>query len=243
MPQGARRLLSPAWILSHLAVLALLVATSNLGFWQLRRLDERRNHNDRVETQMRWEPVSVSEAVEVVHPSGDLWYRPVVAVGTYDPFRQVQLANRSRGGVPGTEVVTLLALADSPDTAVAVNRGFIPAAVRTNADPSSWAPPTGPVEVIGLAMASRSDGRVSGDKVDRIDLDLLSERWGLRLLPAYLQAFPGEADDWPLPLPMPDLEEGPHLSYAVQWFIFTLIGLLGYPLVLTRVARGDRLVA
>ena len=58
-----------------------------------------------------------------------------------------------------------------------------------------------------------------------------------------MQASPEGTDDWPLPLPTPDLGEGPHLSYAVQWFIFTLIGLVGYPLVLARVAQDDRLVA
>ena len=243
MTQGARRLLGPAWILSHLAVLTLLVATINLGFWQLRRLDERHHHNDRVETQARWDPVPVATAVGAFHPSGDLWYRPVVAAGTFDPAREVKVANRSREGVPGVEVVTLLNLADPFGTAVAVNRGFIPLAVRANADPMSWAPPPGSVEVVGLAMAGRSGGHVSGDEVDRIDLDLLAKRWGLGLLPAYVRAAPDGTDGWPLPLPTSDLGEGPHLSYAVQWFIFTLIGLVGYPLVLARVARDDRLVA
>ena len=243
MTQGSRRLLGPAWILSHLAVLVLLVATINLGFWQLRRLDERRHHNDRVETQVRWDPVPVATAFGADHPSGDLWYRPVVAAGTFDPAREVQVANRPREGVPGVEVVTLIILADPSGTAVAVNRGFIPLAVRANADPMSWAPPPGPVEVVGLAMAGRSGGHVSGDEVDRIDLDLLTKRWGLGLLPAYVQAAPDGTDGWPLPLPTPDLGAGPHLSYAVQWFIFTLIGLVGYPLVLARVARDERLVA
>ena len=243
MTQGARRLLGPAWILSHLAVLALLVVTINLGFWQLRRLDERRHHNDHVEAQARLDPVPVAIAIGSVHSSGDLSYRPVVAIGTFDPAREVQVANRPREGVPGVEVVTLLILADPPGTAVAVNRGFIPLAVGANTDPMSWAPPPGPVEVIGLAMAGRSGGHVSGDEVDRIDLDLLTKRWDLGLLPAYVQAAPNGTDNWPLPLPTPDLGEGPHLSYAVQWFIFTLIGLVGYPLVLARVARDDRLVA
>ncbi len=48
------------------------------------------------------------------------------------------------------------------------------------------------------------------------------------------------AGDWPVPVPVADLGEGSHLSYAVQWFVFTAIGLVGYPLVLVRLARrGD----
>ena len=243
MLQGPHRLLGPAWILSHLAVLALLATMISLGLWQLRRLDERRDHNNRVEVQAQRDPVPIVDAVEAPHSSGDRWYRPVVAAGTFDPVREIQVANRSQDGIPGIEVVTLMALADPPGTGVAVNRGFIPLAVRAKSDPSAWAPPTGPVKVAGLAMASRSGGRTSGDQIDRIDLDLLAGRWGLRLLPAYVQASPDGTDDWPLPLPAPDLREGPHLSYAVQWFIFTIIGLVGYPLVLARVARDGRLVA
>ena len=243
MLQGPHRLLGPAWIFSHLLVLALLVTMVNLGLWQLRRLDERRDHYDRVEVQAQWDPVPVADAIEALHSSGELWYLPVVAVGTFDPVREIQVANRSRDGMPGIEVVTLMVLTDPPGTAIAVNRGFIPLAVRTKSDPSTWAPPTGSVRVVGLAMASGSGGRASGDQVDRIDLDLLAGRWGLRLLPAYLQASPDGTNDWPLPLPSPDLREGPHLSYAVQWFIFTIIGLVGYPLVLARIARDDRLVA
>ncbi len=50
----------------------------------------------------------------------------------------------------------------------------------------------------------------------------------------------GDAGDWPVPVPVADLGEGSHLSYAVQWFVFTAIGLVGYPLVLVRLARrGD----
>lgn len=243
MRQGASRLLGPAWVVSHLAVIALLVIMVNLGFWQLRRLDERRNDNDRVATQAGREPISVVDAIGVSRPSSDLWYRPVVAVGTFDPTREVQVANRSREGVPGMEVVTLFMLADLPGTAIAVNRGFVPLAVRANVDPSFWAPASRPVEVIGLAMAGRTGGQVSGDQVNRIDLGLLAEQWGIRLLPAYVQVSPDGTNDWPLPLPVPNLHEGPHLGYAVQWFIFTLIGLVGYPLVLSRVARDDRLVA
>ncbi|MDZ7733752.1 MAG: hypothetical protein U5R31_12355 [Acidimicrobiia bacterium] len=43
-----------------------------------------------------------------------------------------------------------------------------------------------------------------------------------------------------MPLDPPALDEGPHLSYAVQWFIFGTIALGGYPLILDKVAQGRR---
>ena len=45
MTPGTRRLLRPAWLLSHVLVVGLLVVTANLGFWQLRRLDARQTYN------------------------------------------------------------------------------------------------------------------------------------------------------------------------------------------------------
>ena len=45
---ASRRLLRPSWIISHIFVTALLVSTVNLGFWQLRRLDERKVNNAQI---------------------------------------------------------------------------------------------------------------------------------------------------------------------------------------------------
>ena len=52
---------------------------------------------------------------------------------------------------------------------------------------------------------------------------------------------PAQAGGEPEVLPLPTLDEGPHLSYAIQWFIFSTIAVVGYPLILRRKARdGDR---
>lgn len=229
--------------MSHLAVLALLVTTVNLGLWQIRRLEDRRDHNYRVETQSRQEMSSVGAAVQNAEFLDDLRYRSVTATGIFESGRDVQLANRSRDGLPGIELITPLVLAGSSGEAVAVNRGFVPLAVLAEASPASWVPPAGVTEVVGLVMTSRPEGRVSGDQINRIDLELLAARWGLSLLPVYIQVSSDESSGWPVPLPGPDLGEGPHLSYAVQWFVFTLIGMVGYPLVLFRLARQNGLVA
>ena len=77
----------------------------------------------------------------------------------------------------------------------------------------------------------------------RQDIDLLSAEWELPLLPFYFKQNQRMINDWPVQMEPLELTEGSHLSYAVQWFIFTLIGLVGYPLVLRRVVADDRLVA
>lgn len=233
---GARRLLRPWWLLSHLAVAALLVATVNLGFWQFRRLDERREHNALVEERAEAPAASLEELLAGMDPD-EFVYRDVEVSGVFDAEREVFVVNRTQDGLPGVHVVTLL-VGDSG--AVAVDRGFVPRPVYLVGDPSAWAPPDGEVVVAGrVRMAGTSRGS-NGDEVERVDVADLSGRWGEVLPSVYVESGVGEGvGDLPFGLPAPSLGEGPHLGYAVQWFVFFIIGLIGYPLVLVRLARED----
>ena len=101
--------------------------------------------------------------------------------------------------------------------------------------------------MVGTLDVGRRGERGHVDEVDRIDLDALAERWGVSLAPTWIReaASPGVDGStvWPAPVSVADLGDGTHLSYAVQWFVFTLIGLVGYPLVLVRLAHRDPEVA
>ncbi len=229
---GARRLLRPWWVASHLTIVALLVATVNLGLWQLRRLDQRQAHNALVEARADLKPLAFEPGVR--SSFDDLEFRAALVTGTFDPTRQVYVVNRSSDGLPGVHVVTLLAT-DSGD--LAVNRGFVPRRLYLEGVADTWAPPVGEVEVEGLLRASGTSRGGHGDEVERVDAADLSARWDTLLPPVHLDAEP--LGDVPYALPAPDLGEGPHLSYAVQWFVFTTIGLVGYPLVLVRLARRE----
>jgi len=244
---GTRRFLRPAWIASHVLVAALLVATTNLGFWQLRRLDERRDYNARVAVRADEPAVDLATAFGALkegRPPEDLRHVRVTVYGTWDVGSEVYLANRSRDGVPGVHVVTLLLIEGArPSVGVAVDRGFVPRVHYLEGDRSAWAPAGGEVEVAGSLDVGRTGERGHGAEVDRIDLEALSDRWGIALAPMWIRAVVGGSAGWPASAPVEDLGDGSHLSYAFQWFVFTLIGLVGYPLVLARVARDDRLVA
>ena len=121
---------------------------------------------------------------------------------------------------------------------VAVNRGFIPRSVYLEANPENLFPPTGIVDVSGLVVAGKKDDRGYGDEMAEIDLEVLSDYWQIDLASVVLQGKELNAvNEIPIPLPFPDLTEGPHLSYAVQWFIFMTIALIGYPLVLRKVSK------
>jgi cytochrome oxidase assembly protein ShyY1 len=37
-----------------------------------------------------------------------------------------------------------------------------------------------------------------------------------------------------VPVPLPDLSEGPHLSYAIQWFCFAAVAVAGAAILVRR---------
>ena len=246
MSPGTRRLLRPAWLLSHVLVAGLLVVTANLGFWQLSRLDARRAYNAVVAARADEPVVDLATAFGALKRGGtpeDLRHVRVVVSGTWADG-QVYLANRSMDGVPGVHVVSLL-LIDRihPGVGVVVDRGFVHRGLYMEGTPGSWAPRSGEVEVGGSLDVSRTGELGSGLEVDRIDLDALAERWGTNLAPMWIRSAADGPSGIPVAAPVEDLGAGSHLSYAAQWFIFTLIGLGGYPLVLLRLARRDPALA
>jgi len=186
---------------------------------------------------------SVSDAEDAV-------YRRVTAVGTYDVDDQVIVRARSLDGRPGAWVLTPLITA--PGVALVVNRGWFPTQGVPHTAPAETGPPDGEVTVTGLLYPTQRRGRFgptdprTGTLTDlaRADIERVQQQVGLDLYPAYLtleSQAPAQPADLPRPLPPPELDEGPHLSYAVQWFIFSTIAIVGYPLILRRAAgaRAD----
>lgn len=247
--------LRPRWILSHLFVLALVVAMASAGFWQLDRLQEKKDRNARVEARTAEEVVAVETltAPGAYDEADGLEFRRVTATGTYRADQEVLVRSRSRDGAPGSWVLTPLALADG--TEVAVNRGWISNSGQLEAVPERYAAPGGEVTVTGLVRRTETRGSFGPTdpsegtlrNLARADVERLDEQVPEDLLPVYVQLEEqdpaGARGARPTPVPIPALDEGPHLSYAVQWAIFTTVALVGYPLILRRrareIARGD----
>jgi len=240
--------LRPKWILSHLFVLALVVAMLAAGLWQLRRLDQKQARNERIESRTAEAVVPVEDllAVDRTDGIGDLEYRRVEASGTYLLDDQVLIRSRSLEGAPGSWVATPLRLDDG--TLLIVNRGWISNSGQHEAVPAAYDRPTGEVTVVGMVRPSQTRGSIGPvdpadghlDTLARLDVGRLAEQLDGDVLPAYVQLEaqdPAVTTADPTPVPREALGEGPHLNYAVQWFIFTTVALVGYPLILRRRAR------
>jgi surfeit locus 1 family protein len=238
---------TPRWIISHLFVLALVGAFIGAGVWQIDRLNERKEENALVALRMG-ETESYS-SVKLADPES-LEFRRVRVEGRFDAGSQILIANRSDQGSPGFWMWTNFVTSDGQD--LLVNRGFVGRGVilqTAGAAPLSDAAPTpGMVTIEGLLRRGLDGGRVTeaGDQLSRPDAILAVELLGLEpgLDPSIYMEIeaqdPPRLSSIPRPVPSPDLSEGPHRSYAFQWFTFATIGIVGYAAVLLRIRRGDQ---
>ena len=246
-----RFLLRPRWVAFHLLVVVAIVAMINLGFWQLRRLDARQEFNATVEARYDRPPVPLAELVPPDAVPGDdaldaLEWRPVTASGTYLPDETLLVVNRSQNGRAGQNVAVPVRLADG--RILIVNRGFVPLGTEVPDVPAET------VELVGRLRTSqeRGLGQLSdpedGDlvEVQRIDIPRLAGQLPGEVVSMYVdlaESDPSEPAPYPEPVATPDLGEGNHLSYAVQWFIFAIAVGVGWVLAVRRsigTRRADR---
>jgi surfeit locus 1 family protein len=214
-------------------LLATLVATLfiSLGLWQWRKFE--------LKTRLQAELDERSRAALVVMPSTpgnaeDLRYRHVILRGEFDAERQIFIDNRVHREQAGYHVVTPLRLAGS-DLRVLVNRGWLVAPADHRVQPVA-PPPTGPVELTGIAivpakrfftLAAPPAGHTTDWQPVWQNLDLASYAssvpWPIQPVVVQLdpEATHGYAREWPRPDERADM----HRSYALQWFGFAASSL------------------
>jgi cytochrome oxidase assembly protein ShyY1 len=221
-----------------IAIAAIVAVTCiSLGVWQLERLADRRARNAEIRAARSASPISVRTAEDIGALSS---FRPVVVEGSYDIEGEVLLYGRSLDGEPGHDVVTPLALDDG--SGVLVLRGWVPFSIDS-APVDEAAPTDRDVVVEGWLIPAESTGRSRPDRhgiVRTLDISGIGERLPFELAPFAIQLRTQEPPPTRLPAPIPpeELSEGPHLSYAIQWFTFATIAVVGAVILLRRELRG-----
>ncbi|MGH3657261.1 MAG: SURF1 family cytochrome oxidase biogenesis protein [Micromonosporaceae bacterium] len=236
-------LASPGWI-ALIAVALILAATMvGLGFWQLSRYHERTDINERIAAAGKARPRPVADvlAISKTPPANAAWAR-VTATGEYDTGHEILVRSRTVSGRVGFEVVTPLVLDDG--TAVLVDRGWIPpgeggAAALPDVPPA----PRGEVTVVGRVHLPESGGdkavsRSGQLQSRRIDPARLASAVDHQLFGGYLllQRQTPPASGF-VPVPIRYENSGQNLSYMVQWWLFSVIALVGPGYLIRREAR------
>lgn len=194
---------------------------ARLGVWQVHRLRERRAANITILAARRAPvaPITVGST-----ETDTLREHRVTAEGRYDSAREIILRGEVFEGVPGVRVVTPLLLADGGPS-VLVDRGFLPAPDAVSVDTEGTGEP-GDHTVRGIALPL---GTAPGEPVThsgrttwrRLELEALRRRLPYGVFPVYILQSPDSAlPAFPRRLEPPPVDEGPHLGYAIQWFLF-----------------------
>ena len=241
-----RSSIRPRWIVFSVLVVSVTVACVVLGFWQLGRLDERRASNAVLGSRLAREPVSLADVRNAIKPidgietdPADYEFTRVTANGVLTDEGSVLVRSQVVSGQAGAHAVFPLDLEDG--TAVLVNVGWFPLGVAPGRAADLF-PPSGRIELTGLLRADqrrpafgRREAEGHLDTVARIDIGRIQEQVGLPLLPFWIQLVgPDDPQRLPIPVPVPAVDEGSHFSYAIQWFSFGSIALVGYVALMRR---------
>jgi surfeit locus 1 family protein len=236
--------LTPRWVAAHVVVIVVAVVFVNLGFWQLRRLEERRTTNQVGESRFTATPTGLDQLLAAV--AGDvesLEYRRVVVTGRYLPEHEVLIRSQVYRDTAGFHVIT--PLLGEGGRAVLVDRGWVPLGFDqvpvTQASPSE-----AEVTIEGWVRVSQQrpalgpedpgEGRLV--TMNRVDVPRIQEQVPFRLDPIYVSLLGDQVEGQPVLPAVPTFDDdGPHLAYAIQWFGFALVGLVGYLALIRKTAQ------
>jgi cytochrome oxidase assembly protein ShyY1 len=222
--------ISRRWFGYLALVVVFAIGCSLLAMWQLARRDEARAEIDRVETNWESTPRPVADVLPQLDSfDPDQKWIPVILNGEYLTDEQVLARGRPRDGNPGFEVLVPFRLDDG--SVFIVDRGWLPVGNTGDTPESVPAAPGGRVTVVARLKAGEPivPGRSApAGQIATVHLPDLAERVGE---PMYTGAYGLMASEDPAPAtaplqqvkPAPD--EGPHLSYAFQWFVFGIMAL------------------
>jgi cytochrome oxidase assembly protein ShyY1 len=237
-----RFLYSPRWIALHFAVVTLVVVMVNLAFWQIDRLHQRQDFNARVAARV---PAAAEPLADVLtkypDPVDAEWYR-VIATGTYLSGEDVTVVNVTQDGQAGHDAVTPLLLDNGQ--VLLVNRGFLPLSMDIPHAPIGRIAIQGRLRVSAVrhtgAVSDPSTGELQ--EVQRIDIDRLAPQLPNDPVGMYVELLDSQPPDSASlsRIADPVFSNGPHLSYAVQWFLFSACAIAGWLIAVRREVQRQR---
>lgn len=221
------------WILFFLAVVLLALLAWRLGVWQFHRLDDRKESNSIVERNEDEKPTPVEEVLSVgAGADSEHEWRRVVATGEYDVDDTVIVRYRTRDGQSGVDVV--VPLVTRSGTALLVDRGWMATENSGDTPDDVPEPPSGTVTVEGWVRkdATGDSTRVDDHSTRAISSKRIGDALGIETFGGFVDLIeedPPAADDAQLELASkPDLSNGPHFFYGLQWWFFGLLAVIGF---------------
>jgi surfeit locus 1 family protein len=213
-----------------LAIVLALVFV-RLGFWQVDRLRQRRARNAEVAARLA-EPIVPIDSVRDTSS-----FRRATVRGAPDYANEIVLTGRSRQGSPGVYIITPVRRTGS-DSAILVTRGWVYSPDAATVDLVRWHERqnafTGYVLSLPFTASSARQPPGGGRRVRTLTQENVRRLIPYPVATRYLVSQDSAADSTPARVALPALDDGPHLSYAIQWFAFAAIAIVGAAIVVRR---------
>lgn len=235
-------LLQPKWLAITALCILLLPGFKALSDWQWHRLETRQAYNTTIQANVAETPVALTELVTIDGNGystlpNSVW-RPVQVTGTWDTENEVLVRKKSMESDAGFWVVTPFTSVDG--FVIMVNRGWIAAGDSAVESPIVPSAPTGQVNIAGrirevVARSKPQPTDLPPGQVDTlIPIEIVPN--GNAVTDIYLEmtaSEPASRSEEIREMPAPEVTEGPHRSYALQWIFFAIMTVIGW-LVLVR---------
>jgi len=226
-------------------VLPILVS---LGFWQLDRAEQKREKYEQFLERQSDKMINLNQDRNIADKEKDIIWRHISLAGQFDKRTHILLDNQIVKHEPGYLVLSIFKLADV-EALLLVNRGWLPAGTDRNVIPEIDTP-LNEVELIAVATDAPVTGILLGSenieeindeiiRVQRIDIEEISELIGQKLLPFIARLEPESDHGFVREWTMPGSGEEKHLGYAFQWFALSLTLLIIYFVVNTKKKKPE----
>lgn len=225
----------PYSFLKTLISLALIALCLIAAQWQYHRGVDRHTRNAMIQSHIALTPVDLDTVKNT--PAAFEW-QSVTTSGIFDSTNQILLRNRYNEGVYGFEVLTLFKTPSNQE--FWVDRGWVKAGAEATIAPQVTPPPTTAVEITGRLRLDSSlpQGSFFALPADGSGLiSKLNAQSQMRTENFYIDLLSGsETSLTPqVSAQLPELTDGPHMAYALQWLFFA--GLVVYGRILIRRTR------
>jgi cytochrome oxidase assembly protein ShyY1 len=199
--------------------------------WQYHRGVDRHARNSVIEERIAKPPLALSEVEGALE---DYEWQMITTNGRFDSSKQILLRNRYNEGKYGYEVLTLFTSDDSQN--FWVDRGWVEAGATATTAPVVTPVPDGQVNITGRLRLDSSLPRGSFFALPGKGQDLVSElnaQSQLNTEKFYVDLLSGsEVELAPaVTAQLPELSDGPHMAYALQWIFFGGLAIYGRILI------------
>lgn len=224
-----KNLIRPRWVALTVILLVFIYLFIQLSNWQFDRYDQRIIRNEQTNSALSSAPKNIDSTSQL---SEMKQWEKVEITGTYLNEQSKLIRKQYLGSNLGFWIITPLEVQN--DDIVLINRGWIPIGSSSSTTQSIPAAPVGRINIEGYLQpfnASKAQPKdLPINQVNTIDykyfnFDIASD--------FYLQlAKSSPMDNQVAIIPLPELSNGPHLSYAIQWILFALLLPIGWYVLL-----------